>query len=104
MVLKPGLNFFAIPLNSPTYRYMCFHLCISITLFYTLMFSKNVFATKFKNYFLELATCSGNCSGTVERLRHYSSIVLLFGNQHVDHSLFFVILFLMVFVFEFKIN
>ena len=45
-------------------------------------------ATKIKNYFLELTTCSGNYSGTVERLRHYSSTVLLFGNQHVDHSLF----------------
>ena len=47
-------------------------------------------ATKFKNHFLELATCSGNCSGTVERLLGiiYSSTVLLFGNQQVDHSLF----------------
>ena len=48
-------------------------------------------ATNFKNYFLvELVTCSGNYSGTVERLRHYSSTstVLLFGNQHVDRSLF----------------
>ena len=62
-------------------------------------------ATKFKNYFLEFATCSGNYSGTVGRLRHYSSTVLLFGNKHIDHSLFsFVILFLMVFVFEFNIN
>ena len=45
-------------------------------------------ATKFQNYFLELATCCGNYSGSVERLRYYSSTVLLFGNQHVDHSLF----------------
>ena len=60
-------------------------------------------ASKFKNYLLELETCGGNYSGTVERLRHYSSTVLLFGIQHVDHSLF-VILLLMVFVFEFKIN
>ena len=59
----------------------------------------------FSNYFLELATCSGNYSGTLERLRHYSSTVLLFGNQHVDHSLFsFCDSVLMVFVFEFKIN
>ena len=41
-----------------------------------------------KNFFLQLVTCSGNYPGTVERLRHYSSTVLLFGNQHVDHSLF----------------
>ena len=46
------------------------------------------FAIKFKNYFLELATWSGNYSGTVGRLRYYSSIVLLFGNQHIDYSLF----------------
>ena len=45
-------------------------------------------ATKFKNYFLELATCSGNYSSGVERLRYCSRTVLLFGNQHVDHSLF----------------
>ena len=37
-------------------------------------------ATKFKNYFLEFATCSGNCRKV--------KAVLLFGNQHVDDSLF----------------
>ena len=45
-------------------------------------------ATKFKNYFLEFATCSGNYTGTFEKSRHYSITVLLFGNQHDDHSLF----------------
>ena len=45
-------------------------------------------ATKFKNYFLDLATCSGKYSVTLKGLSHYSSTVLLFGNQRVDHSLF----------------
>ena len=31
---------------------------------------------------------NGNYSGTVESLMHYSSTVLLFGNQHVDRSPF----------------
>ena len=70
------------------HRYTYFYLCISITLFYTLMLSKNVFCNKIYELFLELATCSGNYSGIVERFRHYSSTVLLFGNQHVDYSLF----------------
>ena len=44
--------------------------------------------TKFKNCFLEFETCSGNCTGTFEKSRHYSNTVLLFGNQHDDHSFF----------------
>ena len=45
-------------------------------------------ATKFKNFLLEFATCSGNYTGTLEKSRHYSITVLLFGNQHDDHSFF----------------
>ena len=77
--LNLGSNFFAIPLNSTTYRYMYFH-CVTLPRMFP--------ATEFKNYFLEFATCIGNYSGTVEKSRHYSITVLLSGNQHDDHSFF----------------
>ena len=56
---------------------LVFHLCISINLLLHFDVLKECFLQQ-----------NGNYSGTVERLRHYSSTVLLFGNQHVDRSLF----------------
>ena len=54
-----------------------FRLCISLNLFLHFDVLKECFLQQ-----------NGNYSGTVERLRHYSGTVLLFGNQRVDRSLF----------------
>ena len=80
--LNLGWNFFC---NSPQFYNVKVHVFSFVLHFDVLrMFS----ATEFKNNFLEFATWSGNYSGTVEKSRHYSITVLLFGNQHDDHSFF----------------
>ena len=81
VLLKPGMEFFC---NSPQFYNVQVHVFSFVLYFDVLrMFS----ATEF-NYFLEFATCGGNYSGTAQQSRHYSITVLLFGNQHDDHSFF----------------
>ena len=76
--------------NSPQFSNVqvhVFQMCISINLFYTLMFSRNVFCTKWKllRYIPALFCC-------------------LVINMLTAHCLVFVILILMAFVFEFEID
>ena len=82
LLLKPGMDFFC---NSPQFYNVQVHVFSFVLHFDVLrMFS----TTEFKNYVLEFATCSGNYSGTVQKSRHYFITVLVFGNQHDDHSFF----------------
>ena len=77
VVLKPGLKFFC---NSPQFSNVQVHV-FSFVYFHHSVLHFDVL----KECFLQQ---NANYSGSVERLWHYSSTVLLFGNQHVDRSLF----------------